>query len=135
VDVADKQNSVVSYVRRDGDDHRLVVLNLTPVPREHYRIGVPGTGAYRLVLSSDDPAFGGSGLPARAEVPADAAPFHGHAQSVELTLPPLAALVYAPAPVPAAASADAHAEADAAAGAAAPGDDAPGAAPARPQAA
>ena len=135
VDVADRQNSVVSYVRRDGDDHRLVVLNLTPVPREHYRIGVPGTGAYRLVLSSDDPAFGGSGLPARAEVPADAAPFHGHAQSVELTLPPLAALVYAPVPVPAAASADAQAEADASAGDAAPGDDAPGAAPARPQAA
>src|SRR4029077_11443370 len=41
VDVADRSNSVISYVRRDGDKHAVVVLNLTPVPRESYRVGVP----------------------------------------------------------------------------------------------
>ncbi len=96
IDVGDRQNSVVSYVRNDGERHVVVVLNLTPVPREHYRIGVPGAGPYRVALSSDDERFGGSGIGAAEQVAADAAPFHGHAHSVELTLPPLGALVLVP---------------------------------------
>src|SRR5207253_560661 len=36
IDVADKQNSVMSYTRWDGNDHVVVVLNLTPVPRHRY---------------------------------------------------------------------------------------------------
>jgi 1,4-alpha-glucan branching enzyme len=96
VDVADKQNSVVSYVRRDGDDHVLVVLNLTPVPRDRYRIGVPEEVPYRCLLSSDDRHFGGSGWQCPDVAPAQAVPFHGHAHSIELSLPPLAMVVYAP---------------------------------------
>ena len=39
----------------------VVVLNLTPVPREQYRIGVPEAATYVELLSSDDPRFGGNG--------------------------------------------------------------------------
>jgi 1,4-alpha-glucan branching enzyme len=98
VDLSDRDQSVVSYLRRDGDDHVLVVLNLTPVPRERYRIGAPAAGGYRVALSSDDRAFGGSGYGAVERVEADAVPYHGHPQSVELTLPPLGALVLVPEP-------------------------------------
>src|SRR5690606_3086797 len=62
IDTADVANSVVSYVRRGGGEQLVVVLNFTPVPREHYRIGVPEAGEYARILSSDDPRFGGSGL-------------------------------------------------------------------------
>jgi hypothetical protein len=41
IDVADHQNSVMSYARTAGDEHAVVILNFTPVPRERYRIGVP----------------------------------------------------------------------------------------------
>src|SRR5687768_1092413 len=68
IDVADRDNSVISYVRRAGDDHVLVVLNLTPVPREHYRIGAPEAGTYIEALSTDDPRFGGSGFGDRKSV-------------------------------------------------------------------
>ena len=47
IDVADRENSVLSYVRRAGDEHVVVVLNLTPIPREDYRIGVPACGDVR----------------------------------------------------------------------------------------
>jgi 1,4-alpha-glucan branching enzyme len=96
IDVADKENSVVSYVRRAGRSHIVTVLNLTPVPRERYRVGVPSSGWYDRLLSSDDHEWGGSGYGATAGVGTDAAPFHGYAQSIELTLPPLGALVLAP---------------------------------------
>ena len=92
----DRENSVLSYVRRDGESHSIVVLNLTPVPREHYRLGAPLAGAYRELLNSDSADWGGSGHPTLARVTAEPAPFHGFPQSIELTLPPLAVLVLAP---------------------------------------
>jgi len=97
IDVADRDNSVVSYVRRDGSDHIVVVLNLTPVPREEYVIGAPAAGSYVQLLSSDDAAYGGSGYHTREVVETERAPMHGYQQSMRLTLPPLGALVLAPA--------------------------------------
>jgi 1,4-alpha-glucan branching enzyme len=96
IDVADRDNSVLSYVRRDGPEHVIVVLNLTPVPRENYRIGAPASCRYRLRLSTDDQAFGGSGFHARADVTAEPSPLHGYPQSITLDLPPLSVLVLVP---------------------------------------
>jgi len=97
IDVADRENSVIAYMRRSGTSHAVVVLNLTPVPRERYRVGVPQSGRYMRLLSTDDPEWGGSGYAQFASVDAEASPFHGHSQSIEITLPPLAAVVLAPA--------------------------------------
>ncbi|HXT16756.1 MAG TPA: 1,4-alpha-glucan branching protein GlgB [Gemmatimonadaceae bacterium] len=97
IDVADKENSVVSYVRRAGDAHAVVVLNLTPVPRERYRIGVPSAGPYRIALSSDDAEWGGGGYGSASELETQRSGFHGYEQSLEVTLPPLAALILKPA--------------------------------------
>jgi 1,4-alpha-glucan branching enzyme len=96
IDVADEMNSVLSYVRNDGDRRVVVVLNLTPIPRENYRIGAPVAGSYTRVLSSDDPRFGGSGYAADAPIRTDPSPFHGFPQSMLLALPPLAAVVLVP---------------------------------------
>ena len=63
---------------------------------ERYRIGVPSAGRYRHVLSSDDAEWGGSGYGAVQHVDTEPSPFHGYEQSVELTLPPLGALVLMP---------------------------------------
>jgi 1,4-alpha-glucan branching enzyme len=93
VDVADRANSVISYVRRAGDQHAVVVLNLTPLPRESYRIGVPEAGAYAKLISSDDREWGGSGYGAIDSVTTEPSAFHGYQQSVSLTLPPLGGIV------------------------------------------
>ncbi|HWE41049.1 MAG TPA: 1,4-alpha-glucan branching protein GlgB [Gemmatimonadaceae bacterium] len=97
IDVADRDNSVISYVRRDGTDHVVVVLNLTPIPREEYTIGAPAPVTYVQLLSSDDAAYGGSGYRTRERVETERAPMHGYQQSMRLTLPPLGALVLVPA--------------------------------------
>ena len=96
IDVADRDNAVISYVRRDGSDHVVVVLNLTPVPREEYRIGAPAAGTYVQLMSTDDAAYGGSGYHTRSRVETENAPMHGYQQSMRLTLPPLGAVVLAP---------------------------------------
>jgi len=92
----DRDNSVLAYVRRDGEQHAVVVLNLTPVPRPQYRIGVPALVEYHEVLNSDAADWAGSGHGTRERVRATEAPFHGFPQSIELTLPPLSALVLVP---------------------------------------
>jgi 1,4-alpha-glucan branching enzyme len=97
IDVADRENSVMSYVRRAGNAHVVVVQNLTPVPRENYRIGVPTSGWYERLFSSDDAEWGGSGYATVAGAATEPHPFHGYDQSITITLPPLGALVFAPA--------------------------------------
>ena len=92
----DRENSVLAYTRRDGEHHSVVLLNLTTVPREQYRIGVPESAAYRELLNSDAAEWGGSGFSTSARAIAEPSPFHGFAQSIELTLPPLSLLVLAP---------------------------------------
>jgi 1,4-alpha-glucan branching enzyme len=93
IDCEDRENSVFSYLRLDGAEHVVVVCNLTPVVHEGYRIGVPDAADLFLWLSSDDSRFGGSGVSCAARVATESVPWHGFAQSVRLTLPPLAALV------------------------------------------
>jgi 1,4-alpha-glucan branching enzyme len=96
IDCLDRENSVLAYTRRDGDEHLVVVLNLTPMTHSTYRIGVPTAGPYRLVLNTDDPTFDGTGFEVEAELATEAEPMHGFPQSLTLRLPPLSALVFEP---------------------------------------
>lgn len=96
IDVGDREQSVLSYLRRDNERHALVVLNLTPVTRAGYRIGAPAAGAYTVALSSDDERFGGSGVSAGERLQTDGEPWHGFEQSVSLTLPPLSCVILLP---------------------------------------
>ena len=94
----DWQNSVFSYVRqgRDRHDFVVVVLNLTPVPRHDYKIGVPVAGFYSEVLNTDASVYGGSGIGNAGGLYSLAGPCHGQNQHVSLTLPPLGMLVLKP---------------------------------------
>jgi 1,4-alpha-glucan branching enzyme len=96
IDLADEDNSVISYARHDGHDHVIVALNFTPVPHEQYRIGVPSAGRYKLLMSTDNGRYGGSGVGMTPMVDVEATPFHGYPQSVALHLPPLGAVMLAP---------------------------------------
>ena len=94
----DWQNSVYSYVRqsRDASDYLVVVLNLTPVPRHDYKIGVPAAGFYAEVLNTDAAVYGGSGQGNAGGVYSQTGVCHGQNQHVSLTLPPLGMLVLKP---------------------------------------
>ena len=96
VDVSDRTNSVLSYLRRSHEGVALVVMNLTPAPHDEYRIGVPDFCTHHVALSSDDAQWGGSGYGAVTSVQADDIPYHGRRYSIQLTLPPLSAMVLIP---------------------------------------
>jgi 1,4-alpha-glucan branching enzyme len=74
----------------------LVVCNMTPVPRTGYRIGVPRPGAWTELLNTDSIYYGGSGMCNGDALVATPLQSHGEAQSLVLTLPPLAALFLHP---------------------------------------
>jgi 1,4-alpha-glucan branching enzyme len=97
-DCSDRDNSVLIFRRQVPGEHGhvMVVMNLTPVPRDEYRVGVPTGGAYSVLLDSDAAEFGGSGYLREAEFFAEWAPAHGFNESLLLTLPPLSVVVLAP---------------------------------------
>ena len=95
VDCHDVDNSVFSLLRlgQEDDPPLLVLLNFTPLPRERYRVGVPAAGTWREALNSDAADYGGAGWGNYGSVDSLPEPSHGFAQCLELTVPPLGALV------------------------------------------
>lgn len=97
IDCSDRDSSVVSFIRRDGEGHILaLVANFTPVVRMGYRVGLPLGGAWREVLNSDAEIYGGSGVGNMGRVEAEEEEFHGRPYSAELTIPPLGCVVLKP---------------------------------------
>ncbi len=94
VDANDAETSVLTWLRRAGAEGPdiLVVLNLTPVPRMNYRVGVPSGGYWREVLNSDAPEYGGQGWGNFGGQEAAPVSVHGRRFSLVLTVPPLGAL-------------------------------------------
>jgi 1,4-alpha-glucan branching enzyme len=92
----DEAHSVLSYLRKNGDEHAIVLLNFTPVPRHGYRVGVPRPGRYREILSSDSRFYGGSDI-GNDVVPTEPTRWMDQPQSVVVELPPLGGIVLVPA--------------------------------------
>ncbi|MCL1597587.1 MAG: 1,4-alpha-glucan branching protein GlgB [Actinomycetia bacterium] len=94
----DARNSVYVFLRLSYDrDTVLFIANFTPVVHASYRVGVPVSGEWREALNSDDLVYGGSGV-VNGSVIADEISTHGYDHSLELTIPPLAAVFLVPAP-------------------------------------
>lgn len=98
LDCSDHENSVLSFVRQEANGAHpvAVILNLTPVAREHYRLGLPKPGKWREALNSDASIYGGSNVGNLGGVIAREHPSHGHAWSAEFTLPPLSIIAFKP---------------------------------------
>jgi 1,4-alpha-glucan branching enzyme len=92
IDGSDTTNSVVSYMRKSEDSHVIVVLNLTPNPHSGYRIGVPEDKEYKELFNSDNVRYTGSGV-GNENIYIEKSASHGFEQSIQLSLPPLGALV------------------------------------------
>jgi len=95
VDFKDWEHSVISYLRKGQgpEEMVLVVCNFTPIPRDRYLVGVPLPGFWREILNSDAAVYGGSNVGNSGGVATKLSPCFGRKQSLQLTLPPLGALV------------------------------------------
>jgi len=101
VDCGDHENSVMTFIRhtpvtdgRTSSSHLLVVLNLTPVTRSNYRIGLPLPGRWRELLNSDAAIYGGSNVGNALGVTAEDYAVHNQGHSALFTLPPQSVSVF-----------------------------------------
>jgi 1,4-alpha-glucan branching enzyme len=95
VDFRDYEQSVISFLRKskEGKEMILVVCNLTPVPRENYRVRVPKAGHWQERLNSDAEIYGGSGIGNYGGAWSNHDPSRGE-DYIELNLPPLGILFF-----------------------------------------
>ncbi|RKH16613.1 1,4-alpha-glucan branching protein GlgB [Corallococcus praedator] len=90
--------NVLAFVRRSRTPgrHVVCVANLSPVPRENYRVGFPLHGRYVELVNSDAGEYGGSGLGNNGQVHTEPTGWDGQPASVALTLPPLSVVWFTP---------------------------------------
>ncbi len=96
INADDADRSIYSFVRKspDGKNNLLFVLNMTPMPREDYRVGCFEPGSYRLILNSMDPKFGGNDPITKKTYKADKAECDGKPYSFGFALPAYGACVF-----------------------------------------
>ncbi|MCL7754628.1 1,4-alpha-glucan branching protein GlgB [Polaribacter sp. Z022] len=96
IDHGDHENSIMSYIRKGNNekDNIIIVLNLTPIPRENYRIGVPKAGTLNEVFNSDDEKYNGTGNFKNENPTTSIKEWNGRENSVELNLPPLGMIAF-----------------------------------------
>ena len=97
INADDTYKSIYSFVRYDRSRKKslLFVLNFTPIERGDYRVGVPKSGKYKLLLSSDDKCFGGNSEPSKKKVfTADKVSWDGRDYSIAYPLPAYGAAIF-----------------------------------------
>ena len=96
LDCSDADASVLSFLRRAKDSGNFIIIatNNTPVMRENYRVGVPELGFYREIMNTDAQKYGGSNVGNLGGVHAETIPWGNYPYSINLRLPPLAAVYF-----------------------------------------
>ncbi len=96
IDCHDSQRSLISFMRYGRDRERPVVFvcNFTPVLRHDCGLGVPFGGMWKEALNSDAVLYGGSGQGNLGAINASSLPMHGRSHSLNITVPPLSALIF-----------------------------------------
>lgn len=87
--------SSVAFMRSaKNGSHIVCAFNFLPNEHRGFVIGLPQAGTLRLLLSSDEPRFGGKGLHNVEMTVSRSSGFEGFAYSAALDLPPLSAVYY-----------------------------------------
>ncbi|RXE96312.1 1,4-alpha-glucan branching protein GlgB [Pseudoalteromonas sp. PS5] len=98
IDGGNAEQSIFSFIRygNDGLTPLVVVANFTPQTHFHFRLGVPASGVYQVILNTDDTEFWGSGVGIVAHkqqlIESKEIESHGLSQSIDITIPPLATI-------------------------------------------
>ena len=96
INADDKDRSIYSYVRKseNGRNNILIVLNMTPMERKDYQLGVDKKKKYKLLLNSDDVDFGGNGGTIPKEITAKAVKCDNKPYSLTFDLPAYGAALF-----------------------------------------
>jgi 1,4-alpha-glucan branching enzyme len=96
IDGGNADDSILVYARKgcNADDDLVVVLNMTPVIRYDFRVGVTQAGEWKEIFNSDAENFWGSGVINYNALNSDPINWHGRDNSINITIPPLGASVF-----------------------------------------
>lgn len=96
IDYNDAENSVLVYIRKGEKrkDDVIVACNMTPVPREDYRIGLPRKGKLKEVFNSDSKSYFGSGDFKNKQRISEKIAWQFRDDSVRITIPPLGMVAF-----------------------------------------
>ncbi|RYG00552.1 MAG: 1,4-alpha-glucan branching protein GlgB, partial [Chitinophagaceae bacterium] len=96
VDGGNAADSILVYSRKGNDPKNdlVIVLNLTPVTRDNYRIGLPAAGEWKEIFNSDASQFWGSGKGNYQMLKSEKVNWHIKEDSINISLPPLGAVVF-----------------------------------------
>ncbi|MBU6245282.1 MAG: 1,4-alpha-glucan branching protein GlgB [Actinomycetales bacterium] len=93
IDANDSTSNAFTWLRWDQAGNCMAVaVNMSPTPREGYRIGLPFAGTWHEALNTDAAPYGGSGMGNLGSVQARPDAWHGRPASAAIVLPPLAAV-------------------------------------------
>jgi 1,4-alpha-glucan branching enzyme len=96
IDGGNANDSILVYLRKghDAKNDLVIVLNMTPVTRQGFRVGVPAGGTWKEIFNSDAENFWGTGVVNGAALYTEAVNWHGRQHSINITIPPLGAVVF-----------------------------------------
>lgn len=113
IDFQDSEHSIIAFMRypkaqlapSDGSDQQtaptsrasslLIVCNFANNTHHNYRIGVPLDAYYREILNSDSYHYAGTNLGNQGGLASEKQPYQGMPNSLQITIPPLAILIFA----------------------------------------
>lgn len=96
LDGGNANDSILAYVRKghDRENDLVVVLNMTPVVRQGFRVGVPAAGTWQEIFNSDAKKYWGSGVVNEGPLTSGNTFWHGKDNSIQITISPLSAMVF-----------------------------------------
>jgi 1,4-alpha-glucan branching enzyme len=96
IDYSDAKNSVLVYIRHGEKevDDIIIACNMTPIPRENYKIGLPRKGKVVEVFNSDKKEYYGSGEFGNKAKSSKKLSWHFREHSIEINIPPLAMVAF-----------------------------------------
>lgn len=96
IDADNTNESVFVYMRKGpkAKDTLIIAINLTPVVRENYKIGVPFKTKWAEIFNTDDLVYYGGGINNRGDIVPDLKDYNGQKYSITVDLPPLAVVIF-----------------------------------------
>ena len=96
IDGGNSNDSILVYNRKGHDviNDLVIVLNMTPITHQGYRIGMPSKGKWTEIFNSDAKAYWGSGVENSEPLATEIVNWHGRDNSITISVPPLGAVVF-----------------------------------------
>jgi 1,4-alpha-glucan branching enzyme len=96
IDADDANNSIFIYSRKSAQakDTLVVILNLTPVYRTNFRVGIPMKGKWKEIFNSDATEFFGSNQLNTGVFQTENIPYNNQQQSIVINIPPLGTTIF-----------------------------------------